>query len=278
MISKEVLYNPFLLYLLSAVTCFQLVVLTTQNQYWFCILFIITCLVTSVFSKNFIVIFCIGLVILHIFMNTFKIEKQATFEGFIFKRIKKKFTKARKALFGRTRAEKKRDKRKKKRRFQMDREKLDSMNDKINNLDAEYNIASALPISNVQVHKNKNNTVGRLSETYIEPLINNNYDDIKSKTNFLVTKLNETFNDMNNNIISEFNTDTNLRNYNCDVFGTPCKYYFRNSAIKSIKTPMENLYNSLLNDSTPPNNTSDYNLPETVTNNDNGISNGEITN
>ena len=80
MISKEILYNPLLLYFFAIVSFGQLILLG-MNQEWFYIgMFIIVCLVTSVFSKNLIVISVIGLVVLQIFRFQYKPPQEE--EGF----------------------------------------------------------------------------------------------------------------------------------------------------------------------------------------------------
>ena len=261
MISKEILYNPLLLYFFAIVSFGQLILLG-MNQEWFYIgMFIIVCLVASVFSKNLIVISVIGLVVLQIFRFQYKPPQEEGFKGKFGKKFGKKFKKGLKkygkygllatgpvgiAAFAaieiankiKEEKRKKRDRRRRRLREQRRRDIESNLENRISN-------AKALPRSTTALTKTPNYLKGYLSEKYVQQMIDHDYDEMQKKVTNIKKHLDSNRSSVSDRILKNIRDNPDLKEYTCKD-GANCSLYAEAYAREAVQGPLQELYKKVL--------------------------------
>ena len=261
MISKEILYNPLLLYFFAIVSFGQLILLGV-NQEWFYIgMFIIVCLVTSVFSKNLIVITVIGLVVLQIFRFQYKPpQEEEGFKGNFGKKFKKGLKKYGKyallanpagaAAFAaieiaNKEKERKRKKRERRRRERERRLREQRLRDIESNLNNRISNAKALPRNTTALTKTPNYLKGYLSEKYVQDMIDHDYGEMKKKVKVIKKHLNKNRSSMSRKIRNNIRNNPDLKGYTCRD-GANCSLYAEAYAREAVQGPLQKLYKKVL--------------------------------
>ena len=253
MISNSILYNPFLLYFISAVAFYQFMLLIQNEDYFFLGLFIVVSFLTSVFSKNLIVIFCTTLSVVFILKSKFNSDEFS--EGFRrrrrrrrrrrggFKRFRKRFNKkmagARRKLFGRTKREKKRAA-----RARADQDALTQAT----NTRLEGEITALLgkrPNSETKTTNVDNIAKGLVSERYAQNIIDFDSTNVDNKLGATKDHLNQAVTDIKNALNAESNYGGNLNNTDCKD-GGKCGLYARKAALTAVEQPLQDLYKAIL--------------------------------
>ena len=254
MISKDILYNPLLLYSFVLVTFGQLILLSINEEWFFIGVLVVVCLLTSVFSKNLIVICVVGLCVLHVLQHQYKSSIE---EGFgrkkrakrrrrrIAKRRRKKWGGARRKLFGRTKQEKKRNKRKRRRNnfaamlARMQQQKIEAT------LNNRINMAKRLPTQDTKIINATNPLKGYLSERYGQSVIDENRERIVEKLDKTKEHLNKFFSDFGTKTSIDIRNSSNLKGYKCKN-NVDCSLYAETHARETIKEPLQELYRKIL--------------------------------
>ena len=264
MIPKNILYNPLLLYSFVLVSFGQFIILSINEEWFYISVFVITCLLTSVFSKNLIVICTIGLCVLHILQHPYTVSSIA--EGFgrksrarrrrkrirarekrkrkrINKRNRRNFGGARRSLFGRNKKEKKRRRNRARQRanayMEMKRRQaVDTLNTKIAN-------AKTLPLQATSIIPDTNLNAGKFSQEYTNQIIENDKTDIGKKIEATKNHLNNYFTDVGNNIFGRLRNSRDLNMYKCKD-NVNCGLYAEAYAREAVKEPLQDLYQKIL--------------------------------
>ena len=248
MISKDILYNPLLLYSFVLVTFGQFILLSINEEWFFIGVLVVVCLLTSVFSKNLIVICVVGLCVLHVLQHQYKSSIE---EGFGKKRRarkrrrrkekrgRRKWGGARRKLFGRTKQEKRRNKQKRR------KNKLSETTTN-NQLDNDIGSASSyVPLQATGITASTNNLTGYLSQEYGNNIINDDKTQLDNKINKTKVHLSEFFTAFKNNIKSNIGNNTDLNKFKCKDRGN-CSKYAQKHALESIQNPLQELYKKIL--------------------------------
>lgn len=264
MIPKNILYNPLLLYSFVLVSFGQFIILSINEEWFYIAVFVITCLLTSVFSKNLIVICTIGLCVLHILQHQYTVLS----EGFgrksrarrrkkrirarnkrktkrINKRNRRKFGGARRSLFGRNKKEKKRGRMRNIARQKANaymemkrRQAVGTLNTKIAN-------ASTQPLQATSIISDSNDVTGTFSEKHVNAIIQNNGEYIREKVEATKLHLNKYFTDVGNSIFGKLRNSTDLNRYKCRD-NVNCGLYAEAYAREAVKEPLQDLYQKIL--------------------------------
>lgn len=248
MISKDILYNPLLLYSFVLVTFGQFILLSINEEWFFIGVLVVVCLLTSVFSKNLIVICVVGLCVLHVLQHQYKSSIE---EGFgrkkrarrrrrrIAKRRRKKWGGARRKLFGRTKQEKRRNKRK--------RRKNNLLETTTNNqLNKDIRIANGYqPLEATAITASNNSLTGHLSEKYGKNIIDEDKIQLENKIESTKTHLSQFWKEFKDNIKDNIGDNTDLNKFKCEKKGK-CSKYAQKHALESIQNPLQKLYEKIL--------------------------------
>lgn len=251
MISNSILYNPLLLYFISAIAFYQFMLLIQNEDYFFLGLFIVVSFLTSVFSKNLIVIFCTTLSVVFILKSKFNSDEFS--EGFRrrrrrrrrggFKRFRKRFTKkmagARRKLFGRTKKEKKRAAKARAAQLALARATTNGLNTDITAL------SSKLPNSATKTANVDNIAKGLVSERYAQNIIDFDSTNVNKKLNATKDHLNKAVTDIKNALNTTSNYGGKLNTTDCKD-GGKCGLYARKAALTAVEQPLQDLYEAIL--------------------------------
>lgn len=247
MISKDILYNPLLLYSFVLVTFGQFILLSINEEWFFIGVLVVVCLLTSVFSKNLIVICVVGLCVLHVLQHQYKSSIE---EGFgrkkrakrrrrrIAKRRRKKWGGARRKLFGRTKKEKKRNKRKRRKNNDLKNRTDKQLNNDISNA------ISYVPLQVTEITASDNTLTGHLSEKYGDDIIKDDKLQLDKKIEYTKKHLSNFLTNFKTNI-SNIGKNTDLNKFNCKDRGN-CSKYAQKHALESIQNPLQELYRKIL--------------------------------
>ena len=254
MIPKNILYNPLLLYSFVLVSFGQFIILSINEEWFYIAVFVITCLLTSVFSKNLIVICTIGLCVLHILQNPytvsaiseeFKRRRRRRRKTRWKKKMRKRFGGARRSLFGRNKKEKKRGRRRNRARQKANaymkmkrRQAVDALNAKIAN-------ASTLPLQATSIISDTNLNGGKFSEKHVNAIIDKNKEYTSEKVKATKLHLNKYFTDVGNSIFGKLRNSTDLNRYKCRD-NVNCGLNTEAYAREAVKEPLQDLYQKIL--------------------------------
>lgn len=252
MIPKNILYNPLLLYSFVLVSFGQFIILSINEEWFYIAVFVITCLLTSVFSKNLIVICTIGLCVLHILQNPytvlsegFKRRRRRRKKKRWKKKMRKRFGGARRSLFGRNKKEKKRGRMRNIARQKANaymkmkrRQAVDALNAKIAN-------ASTLPLQATSIISDTNLNGGKFSEKHVNAIIDKNKEYTSEKVKATKLHLNKYFTDVGNSIFGKLRNSTDLNRYKCRD-NVNCGLYAEAYAREAVKEPLQDLYQKIL--------------------------------
>lgn len=241
MISNSILYNPLLLYFISAVAFYQFIILIQNEHYFFLGLFIVVSFLTSIFSKNLIVIFCTTLSVVFILKSKFNSDEFS--EGFRrrrrFKRFTKKMSGARRRLFGRTLRERRLAKRAAAARLALAQATTAGLNTEITAL------SSKLPNSETKTKNVDNIAKGLVSERYAQNIIDFDSTNVNKKLGATKNHLDDAVTSIKNALNDKSNYGGKLNTTDCED-GGKCGLYARKAALTAVEGPLQDLYKAIL--------------------------------